>query len=463
MKTKLLLLIPLIATLVACGGSDGGSSGSSSTGTTGTVSVMITDNLTLSYSEVWVNVQAITATDANGQVVDLYRNTAGQTHNLSQLVNIGALVDAQAIAAGTYSSFDIVMNNQIQLIDLGGVTTSATFDQSGNPTYTLNVTGQLVVDANQVTSLVLDFDLQQFTYDAGTNTVNPVVVQTDPGTLNQTVAAVNGQVQAVNSPTQFVVSPASGGANLTVNLQATGTVTNAGTATVAADTAPLQPGMQVTLTGTYDATNLIVTASTVEVATGGSVTINSEVEGFVTAFNGTTLTLDVKEASFLPGSNTLDIANTSNALFSHGSLALLTVGQEVEIKGNWDGTIFTAAIIEIEGAPSNAVGHSYLDDYAELEGAITAINGSLLTMTVQEFEHVSGISNGDSATIDSSNSWFEDGDASCLRNGAVIEAKGGMSDATTMVAMVIDLEDSCNGSSNSDDDDDDEDDDSDDS
>ncbi len=454
MKTKLLLLIPLITVLAACGGSD--EDGSSSTGTTGTVSVMITDNLNLSYSEVWVNVQAITATNANSQVVDLYRNTAGQTHNLSQLANIGALIDAQTIAAGTYTSFDIVMDNQIQLVDLGGLTTSATFDQSGNPTYTLNVTGQLVVDANQVTSLVLDFDLKQFTYDAGTNTVNPVVVQTDPGTLNQTVATVNGQVQAVNSPTQFVVSPVSGGANLTVNLHATATVTNAATATVAADTTPLQVGIQVTLTGTYDATNLNITASAVEIATGGSVTINSEVEGFVTTFNGTTLTLDVKEASFMPGSNMLDIANTSNALFSHGSLALLTVGQEVEIKGNWDGTSFTAAIIEIEGAPSNAVGHSYLDDYAELEGTISAINGSLLTITVQEFEHVSGISNGDSVTIDASNSWYEDGNASCLRNGAVIEAKGGMSDATTMVAMIIDLEDSCNGESGDDDDDSDD-------
>jgi len=456
MKTKLMLIIPLIATLAACGGSDD-STQSTSGSTTGTVSVMITDNLTLTYSEVWVNVQAITAADANGVVVDLYRNTAGQTHNLSQLVNIGALVDAQAIATGTYTTFEILMDNQIQLVDAGGVTTNATFDQTGNPNFTLSVTGQLVVDANQMTSLLLDFDLQQFTYDAPTNTVTPVVVQQDPATLNQTIATVNGQVQAVNSATQFVVTPATGGANITVNLHATATVTDTATATVAADTTPLTVGTQVTITGTYDATNLSVIASAVGVVTGGSVTINSEVEGFVTAFDGTTLTIDVKEASFLPGSNTLTIANSSNALFSHGSLALLTVGQEVEIKGNWDNITFTAAIIEIDGAPSNATGNSYLDEYAELEGAISAINGNLLTLTVQEFEHVSGITNGDAVTIDSSNSWYKDGDATCLSNGAVIEAKGSMSDATTMIAMVIDLEDSC-GSSNGDDDDADDDD-----
>ncbi len=456
MKTKLFLIIPLIASLAACGSSGDGVSSSGSS--TGTVSVLITDNLTLTYSEVWVNVQAITATDANGLVVDLYRNTTGQTHNLSQLVNIGALIDAQTIATGTYTTFDILMDNQIQLVDAVGVTTNATFDQTGNPDFTLSVTGQLVVDANQMSSLLLDFDLQQFTYDMATNTVTPVVIQQDPATLNQTVATVNGQVQAVNSPTQFVVTPATGGANITVDLHATATVTDTATAIVAADTTPLAVGMQVTVAGTYDATNLSITASAVGVVTGGSITINSEVEGIVTAFDGTTLTIDVKEASFLPGSNTLVIANSSNALFSHGSLPLLTVGQEVEIKGNWDNTTFTAATIEIEGAPSNATGGSYLDDYVELEGAVSAINGDLLTLTVQEFEHVSGITIGDSITIDRSNSWYKDGDASCLSNGAVIEAKGSMSDATTMIAMVIDLEDSCNGSSENDDDDDDDDD-----
>ncbi|VAW87047.1 hypothetical protein MNBD_GAMMA17-1049, partial [hydrothermal vent metagenome] len=283
MKTKLFLIIPLIASLAACSGS--GDSISSSGSSTGTVSVLITDNLTLAYSEVWVNVQAITAIDANGQAVDLYRNTTGQTHNLSQLVNIGALIDAQTIATGTYTTFDILMDNQIQLVDPAGVTTSATFDQTGNPGFTLSVTGQLVVDANQVSSLLLDFDLQQFTYDVATNTVTPVVIQQDPTTLNQTIATVNGQVQAVNSPTQFVVTPATGGANITVDLHATATVTDTATATVAADTTPLAIGMQVTVAGTYDATNLSITASAVGIVTGASITINSEVEGIVTAFD----------------------------------------------------------------------------------------------------------------------------------------------------------------------------------
>lgn len=68
MNSKFLLILPLIGTLSACGGI----TAESLTGSNdGTVSVLITDNLTLDYSEVWINVQSITATDSNGQTVTL--------------------------------------------------------------------------------------------------------------------------------------------------------------------------------------------------------------------------------------------------------------------------------------------------------------------------------------------------------------------------------------------------------
>ncbi|MCF6282241.1 MAG: DUF4382 domain-containing protein [Candidatus Polarisedimenticolaceae bacterium] len=453
------LLFTVVGLLSACGGGGSSSSGQSSDGT---VSVLITDNLTLAYSEVWVNVQSITATDANGQTVVLYEDATGQVHNLSQLVNIGALVDAQVIAAGTYTSFDILLANDIKLVETAGTTINATFDQTGNPTYTMTITGSLIVDANQTTTLVLDFDLQQFTFDVATNTVTPVVVQADPNTLNQTNATINGQVQSVSSPSQFVMMPASGGANITVDIHATGAVTNAATGAVTADTTALQAGMQVAVSGTYDATNLTITASGVQIE-NSVISIRHEVEGFVTSFDGSNLTLDIKEASFLPTNNTIAIANISNAIFSAGSLSLVTVGQQIEVKGNWDGATFTAVIVEIEGAPSNASSNSYIDEYAEIEGQITAINGNALTLAVQSREHVAGINVGDQITIDSTNSWFEEGGSSCLAAGIIIEAKGGMIDGTTMQANVIEFESDCGGSSSNDDDDDEENDEEDDS
>lgn len=444
MNTKPLIFIPLIvavaSTFVACGGGSSGTSGSLSS--EGTVSVLITDNLTLDYSEVWVQVQSITATDANGQTAVLYEDTTGQTHNLSQLVNIGALVDAKAIAAGTYTSFDITLANEINLVDNAGLTTNATFDQTGNPTFAMTVNGTLTVDPNQVTTLALDFDLQQFTYDAGANTVNPVVVQKDPALLNQTVVTNNGTVQSVTNGTQFVMTPATGGADLTVNLHANGTVTNAATGAVTADTAGLQVGMQVSVSGSYDAANMTITASGVHIE-NNTITVRHEVEGFVTAFDGSNLTLDIKEASFMPSTNTLDIANISNATFSTGDLSLITVGQELEIKGAWDGTSFTAVIVEIEGAPRNSHNNSYIDDYAEVEGLVSAISGNQFTLTVQEHEHVTGINIGDSVTLDGSTAWIKDGNVSCLVVGAQVEAKGAMTDSTSMLVNVIEIEDGC--------------------
>jgi hypothetical protein len=464
MNTKPFILIPLVAALVACGGGSGSSTsgltsgGSSTSGLTngGTVSVLITDNLTLAYSEVWVNVQSITATDASAQTVTLYQDTTGQAHNLSQLVNIGALVDAQTVAAGTYTSFDIVMANDITLVDGSGVTTNATLDQTGNPTFTMSVTGNLVVDVNQVTTLALDFDLQQFTYDSATNTVTPVVVQTDPTTLNQTVATTTGQIQSVTNGTQFVITPATGGADITVNLHTNGAVTDAATGTVTADTTALQTGMQVSVSGTYDAANLSITASGVQIE-NNVISIRHEVEGIVTAFDGSNLTLDIKEATFLPPTNTMDIANITNATFSTGSLSLVSNGQQVEVKGSWDGTTFTAVIVEIEGAPRNTSSNSsYVDEYAEIEGQITAMNNNELTLTVQSSEHISGINIGDQVTIDSNNSWFEQGDSTCLAVGISIEAKGAMSDTTIMQANVIEIKGNCGGSNPDDSSDDDD-------
>ncbi len=457
MNVKLLPLVPLIASLAACGGSGTSTTPlSDSSLSAGTVSVLVTDNLTLDYSEVWINIQSITATDNNGQTVTLYENTTGQTHNLSQLVNVGALVDAQAIAAGTYSSFDIVMVNDIKLVDLNGNVINATFDNSGNPIFTTNVTGTLTVDAGQATTLALDFDLAQFTYDVTSNTVTPVIVQKDPNLLNQTVTTTQGDVQAINGATQLVVTPANGGANMTVDLHNNATVTNTATGVISVDTTGLQAGMNVSVSGNYDANTLTITASDVQIDNSTIISISHEIEGIVVDWDGSSMSLDVKEANFAPPTNEVNVANISNAVFSHGSLSLLDAGQKVEIKGNWDGNTFTAAVIEVEGASRNGNDSSnYLDDYAEIEGQISSVDGNQLTIAVQEHEHVSNINSGDSITVDSGISWIEHGNASCLTVGAIIEAKGPMTDATSMTANKIEIERGCNGSSAESDDNDD--------
>lgn len=456
MNAKFLIAIPLLATLAACGGGSGG--GSASLGGEGAVSVLVTDNLTQDYAEVWVTVKSISAADANGQVVTLYQDTTGQTHNLSQLANIGALVDTRNISTGTYTRFEIVLANEVTLVDNNGVVTNATFDQSGNPTFSIDVTGTLTVDANQAATLALDFDLQQFTYDAGTNTVTPVIVQKDPGSLDQTVSTVFGEVESVTAGSEFVLDPAGDGRNLTVVLHNNATVTDTATGAVLTDTRGLRAGMPVNVSGNYDAATLTITAATVQIE-NGAVGVRHELEGTIVTVTGGNLSIDIHEANFMPGADSISL-DVSNATFSHGDLDRLTVGQKVEIKGAWDGITFTPVVVKIKGYSRNSAGdiRSYNDEYAEIEGRITAVDGDRLTVTVRGQEHAGGINVGDSVTIASGNSWIERGDAGCLVVDAIIEAKGPLSDAATMIANNIEIENGCGRRDDSDDDDDDSDD-----
>ncbi len=445
MNIKPFILIPAFASLIACGGS-----GSSLTDD-GTVSLLVTDNLTQDYAEVWVNIHSVSATDNNGLTVVLYEDATGQTYNLSQLANIGALVDTQSITAGSYISFDIVMANDITLVDPNGAVTNATFDQSGNPDYNVSVNGSLQVEANQATTLALDFDLQQFTYDATSNTVNPVVVQKDPSTLHQTITTLYGEVEAITSSNQFVLDPIGEGRNLNVTLHNNATVTNSATGEVLSDTSGLAINTHVSVSGNYDASTLTITASDVQSGSDAS-SLTHEIEGIIETVNGGMLSINIHEANFMPSTNSISL-DVSNAAFSHGALNQLALGQKIEIKGNWDGTAFTPAVVEIEGYSGNRSDDesddNYMDDYAEIEGEISAVDNNALTITVREREYVSGINVGDSVTIDSGNSWIKHGNSSCLAMGTVIEAKGPMTGNATMSANTIEIESDCGGDGNS--------------
>ncbi len=442
MNAKPFALVPLVIALAACGGSDSESSAALGGGS---VSVLITDDLSRNYNEVWVEVRSISAVAPDGQRVVLFEDATGRTFNLSQLVNIGTLVDTQVVTPGTYTSFEIVLSNGVTLVDPSGNLLEARFDQSGSPVHTVTVNGNLVVDPNRSSTLVLDFDLANFTYDSATNTVTPVVIQKDPNALAQAVASLRGEIRSIDGPDRFVLAPAGGGAVITVSLHNSAAVTDPATNTIAPDTTPLQNGMAVRVSGGYDADSRTITAISVVIERSTTpVVLRHEVEGYVTSVAGSVVELDVKEATFRPGSNILAI-DVGNALFTKGDLAMLAAGQSVEIKGDWDGNAFSAAVVEIEGAPRNAAGHGYDDDYAEIEGTVTDVTDTTVTLTVREYEHTSGVAVGQSITVDRSNAWYKYGDASCLASGMGIEIKGAFS-RDSMTAFVIEYDDnSCYG------------------
>jgi len=436
-KLFCLALIALTVLLAACGGGSG-----SSNATNGNVSLYVTDNLTQDYTEVWVTLHSVTTTDSNGQTVTLFADTTstGVVQNLRELAGVGSLLNTQSLAAGTYTNFTVTLDNQIKLVDAGGVITTATFNTTGNAQYTLTVTGAMTIAAGQNTAVALDFDLANFTYDAATNTVTAVVTyqdQTQTQNLTRTFAEMEGHVVSIADATHFVMSPKHDGENVNVTLHEGVVIYKEHASTTGTDTSALQVNDKVEVYGNYDAATLTIEAVRIKVEDENDSEHMQSAEGTVVSFDGTNLVMNIHEADFMPGADTLTV-DITNAFFARGDSSMLSAGVRVEIEGTWDasGMVFTVAKVEIEGAPRDDHMDDVHDDmYAEVHGTIDAIDGNLITVTVTKAEDADVMA-GDTLTIDTTGAWFKEGDAACLTVGGSLEAKGSI-DAGTMTTQVI--------------------------
>ena len=83
---------------------------------------------------------------------------------------------------------------------------------------------------------------------------------------------------------------------------------------------------------------------------GGSGTIGlAEVEGRVQTWDGSdSLTLSVEESDFYVANGILTVVGVSTASFYKGTIAQVRIGQELDISGNWDGSVLTAKFVEID-------------------------------------------------------------------------------------------------------------------
>ncbi len=445
MKFILVLLAGFIALTVAgCTGSSGSSSNSAN------VSLYVTDNLTQDYTEVWVTIHSVSTTDNAGQTVSLFEDASGTGHvqNLRQLVNVGALLNTQNLSAGTYTDFNVTVSNGINMVDATGTTTNALFDNTlaADAMHTITVTGTMNVAGGQNVGIALDFDLAQFTYDSVTNMVNPVVVYQGPSqtnTLNRTYAEIEGYVTSIDGATSFTMAPEHNGVDVQVVLHNDAIVYHEHSMNMGTDTSSLRVGGEVEVYGNYDSGSLTLEAIRVKVEDGDDSNDLQEAEGTVVSFdsNSGILEINVHKADFIPGSDTLTV-DISGAFFTRGSADILTAGMVVELKGSWGATAttFTVAAVEIEGAPHNHdMNHG--DNYAEIKGMITDMNGNMLTLTITDAEHTSHTV-GSSVTVDTTNAWFKEGYETCLAIGAEVEIKGPVD--ADMNAILIDVETDCN-------------------
>lgn len=110
----------------------------------------------------------------------------------------------------------------------------------------------------------------------------------------------------------------------------------------------------------------------------------------------------------------------SNAVFSRGSAAQMTVGSYVEIKGNMAGNTLQASKVELKTG-SAATGTS-IEQYGQISGFVSSANFQL---------------NG--LQVDASRARFEHGSANSLANGSYVEIKGSLNESGVFVATKVEI------------------------
>jgi len=480
-KKALYLAVPLALGLVACGG--GG--GTPATGP-GFVSVMVTDAISTQYTKVWVTLTKVTVKDGSGAVIELFNDAAGKVINLTELKGVSNLLSTQSLAAGTYTDLTITLDPSVTLNDATATPITATLSVTD-----IVVTGTFTVSGG-ATSVGIDFDLANFTFDQATNTVTPTIVLRDHKTmqsLSQAYAELKGTIKSVptNNLTDFVMTINNGAgvtADVTVTLLGNATVyvdANNGGAGVTIDNQVLRDrfvGKPVEVYGNYDPTALHIDAVRVRAASSSqndsSVYGDYKLEGrAVAVLTPGQIQVDIREANFVPPKSL--IIDVSNAKFDKGSASDFTglsqtASLRVEMRGDWDPNTnpptFTPKIVEIEGAsrdrtagtPTASIDDPYVEVRGQVQGSLST-DGASFKMSVLSKNHddTSGDSSITQTTantgvidVDLSKGWFKSGKSACIKDKTYVEVKGSWTSQSVLDAHAIDVKNACSFSNESD-------------
>ncbi len=172
-------LVALILTtliLTSCGGGTSSSSGSH------TASLFVTDDLSTNYQQVLVTIYKVEfEKSSDGSTITAFDDPQGVTYDLRELSGVMAMLTGSSLEPGSYNRVLITVGRDIVLVDNTGtqITPNPQFEEN---TWTVCSGGQCTVEVpgavNVIAggSVILDFDLKQFTYDSVTNTVSAKVV-----------------------------------------------------------------------------------------------------------------------------------------------------------------------------------------------------------------------------------------------------------------------------------------------
>jgi len=455
MARQIIILVYLAAMITGCGSSSNSLNDNIQTfrENMSTLSVLVKDNLSLDYREVWIRLLKVEAIDINDQIITLYDNPDGRVFNLASTDTVAALLSARSIPAGNYKTLRITLASELTLVDKNGSQTTHKFTNASD-TLTLSIPTDLQTIADKVASLALDFDIAQLVINQANEITPEVKVITDTSSsIDRIIAEIEGKVVSILDNHQFTLQPTGSNINIDVQLHSTGVVTNEITKQNGIDFSSLVIDDKVGIFGNFNSNGLVLEAVSVSVngdtpsSGNANQVINKtvKVEGIINSLNNNALELNVHEASFIPQTDVMTIIDLSNAFYQRGNQTMLATGQQVEIKGTWDGQQLTAKHIEIEGAhietsDSGSVSDSEL---AEVKGTVSQIQNTLLTIQVEEAEHIN--LTGNTLSIDIKEAWFKHGNIDCLTNGTKVEIKGSVSTDgnNTLSPTVIEVKSHC--------------------
>jgi hypothetical protein len=170
----------------------------------------------------------------------------------------------------------------------------------------------------------------------------------------------------------------------------------------------------------------------------------AEVKGIVRAVSGNSVTLEVIYAEYLSGvtNGSQFTADISGAYFERGSLACLTQGAPVELKGYVDSTgKFKVVRVELEGACGNSSSSSGGSSsggsvFVEAEGSVTAVSTNQFTLSVYKIENYNGERLSSLTVTYDSSTIFEDVTPANLQTGMFVEVKGTLTGSTLKAVKV---------------------------
>lgn len=417
------------ALITACGGGGGGSASAPEPVAGTLAAVYFTDDFSAEHDAVWITISKVTAVTPAGEV-ELISYATPLSVNLPELRRSGLLAATSTIPADA-TAVRVYAGNTARLQKLDGTLMDVTL---ALPAGYLEF--KLEGWKRNEGALALDFDLPRFTLSGSTLTpATRLATPTDMAGWNHRSSVAEGVVSAVSATSITITTEHLGARSFAIDSNTSVLGSTSGWAPAVG--AKVKIWATVSGTGT-DA--LVFTARTIRADDLGPTTGRGKIEGLVTAVNGNSVTVSVtdSESSLTVGSIILDL---SSARFECGTLAAIVPGVRLEAFGATVGNNWKAAVVEIEGAAKT--GTPVRSPYAEARGFISAVLGSLVSFKVSAAEHLQQVALGSTLTIDTTQTRFDAGAASCLAVGTPIEVKGYVDAQGAFQALKLELQGGC--------------------